>query len=81
MELRSLLSVCYQGCWRLLSLLRSHCGRKSHNPDPGDPPAPVYWPAGLMSQLHREEKNSYILCADMSDCLSLLIPRSLSSSL
>lgn len=58
MKRRHLVRVAYQGCWCLLSLLHSHCGRRSHNPGPGDPPAPVYWPAGRRSQLHREEKNT-----------------------
>lgn len=49
-------SVCYLGCWCLLFQPRSHCDHKSHNPDPEDPPAPVYWPVGPTSLLQGEKR-------------------------
>lgn len=57
-SLREVWSASYLGCWCLLSQLRSHCDHKSHNPDPGDPPAPAYWPAGPMSLLQRHETDN-----------------------
>lgn len=54
-HLRDIWSVFHLGCWCLLSQLRFHFDHKSHIPDPGDPPAPAYWPAGPMSLLQTWE--------------------------
>lgn len=51
--------VSYLGCWRLLVPLHSHCDHTSRSPDPGDPPAPAYWPAGPMSLLRQTGMKSF----------------------